>query len=126
MKRIGEFLKNAREAAGLTQHEVAERAGLTAAYVSQVESGRRADPQFSTIVKMCTALRITTDHVASEVFSFTGVKREKIPSRSKTISALRSTARGLRSQADAIEAVADALQNEATHSTDSPRTSKAR
>lgn len=65
MARLGEAIKNARKRAGLTQEELGKRAGLSAAYVSQVESGRRVDPQFSSVVKLCRALGLSMDAVAS-------------------------------------------------------------
>ena len=40
-KRFGEDLRKAREKANLSQDEVAERVGVTQAYVSYVEAGMR-------------------------------------------------------------------------------------
>jgi transcriptional regulator with XRE-family HTH domain len=46
-----------REGAGLTQQELAERAGLTTAGVAQLESGRRS-PSWGTVVELCKALGV--------------------------------------------------------------------
>lgn len=53
---IGEQLKASREAAGLTQTELARKAGLTQSAISEIESGKRRRPSWETIHKIQTAL----------------------------------------------------------------------
>jgi transcriptional regulator with XRE-family HTH domain len=65
VKYVGEALKAARERAGLTQNTLARRVGMTAAQVSQVESGRRVDPQFSTVARLAKAVGISLDEIAA-------------------------------------------------------------
>ena len=48
-------LRELREAAGLTQQQLAERAGLTREGVAQLETGRR-EPAWRTVVALCQAL----------------------------------------------------------------------
>lgn len=54
----GARLRAAREAAGLTQVQLAERSGRSQATVSQVESGVRARPDTDTQVAFATALGV--------------------------------------------------------------------
>lgn len=65
MQNIGKGLKEARERAGLTQNALARRARMTASQVSQVESGKRVDPQFSTVVRLAVALGVSLDEIAA-------------------------------------------------------------
>jgi transcriptional regulator with XRE-family HTH domain len=50
-------LRELREAAGLTQGELAERAGLTRVGVAQLEVGRRK-PAWETVLALCDALGV--------------------------------------------------------------------
>lgn len=52
---LGLALRQLRDDAGLTQEQVAERAGLDGAYVSRVERGGR-DLQWSTLARLLDAL----------------------------------------------------------------------
>ena len=53
---FGERLRNLREAAGLTQEELAARAGLTAKAVSALERGERKRPYPHTVRSLADAL----------------------------------------------------------------------
>jgi transcriptional regulator with XRE-family HTH domain len=50
-------LKELREAAGLTQPDLAGRAGLTKDGIAQLETGRR-EPAWRTVVAICQALGV--------------------------------------------------------------------
>jgi transcriptional regulator with XRE-family HTH domain len=52
---FGGRLRELREAAGLTQQQLADRAGLTREGVAQLEIGRR-QPAWKTVLVMCEAL----------------------------------------------------------------------
>ena len=54
-------LRRLRLAAGLTQEELAERAGLTAAGVSALERGHRRRPYAHTVQALATALGLPDD-----------------------------------------------------------------
>lgn len=56
-KAFGEFIREAREARGLYQHEVAGQLGLSRSYYTQVESGSRYI-YFSTAVDICNVLNL--------------------------------------------------------------------
>src|SRR5262245_41376685 len=50
-------LQEVRTAAGLTQAELAERAGLTREGIAQLETGRRK-PAWETVLALCAALGV--------------------------------------------------------------------
>jgi transcriptional regulator with XRE-family HTH domain len=59
---IGDNIKNARKAKGLTQLELAHRIGLqgedAGAYISRLEAGDQ-EPRLTTLQKIATALSLT-------------------------------------------------------------------
>ena len=57
-KNIAYRLRTLREAAGLSQQEVAERAELSLSMVAKMEQGRKADPRASTILALAAALGV--------------------------------------------------------------------
>lgn len=59
MKDLGEVLTTARRASGLTQGELAEKAGVTQAALSRYENGLR-EPDETTLDALATALGVTT------------------------------------------------------------------
>lgn len=59
---IAKRLRQAREDAGLTQAEVAIRAGLKQSAVSHAESGRR-EPLATTLAALCRAIEVSADWV---------------------------------------------------------------
>ena len=50
-------IKELREARGLTQGKLAEKAGLSLGYIARLEIGRH-DPSVSTLVKLAKALKV--------------------------------------------------------------------
>ena len=59
------LLRRHRLAAGLTQEDLAERAGLSARAISDLERGRRHTPQRHTLTLLTQALRLTGDDLAA-------------------------------------------------------------
>jgi transcriptional regulator with XRE-family HTH domain len=57
-KNIAYRLRTLREAAGLSQQEVAERADLSLSLIAKMEQGRKADPRASTILTLASALHV--------------------------------------------------------------------
>ncbi|HEX5502440.1 MAG TPA: helix-turn-helix domain-containing protein, partial [Thermomicrobiales bacterium] len=55
---FGELLRRFRRAAGLTQEQLAERSGLSAAGISALERGARASPQRETVRLLADALAL--------------------------------------------------------------------
>src|SRR5215204_5946097 len=59
--RFGERLRRFREAAGLTQEELGERAGLTAQGIGALERGDRKRPYPQTVRALAAALGLSED-----------------------------------------------------------------
>jgi transcriptional regulator with XRE-family HTH domain len=56
---FGELLRRARQAAGLTQAELAERAGLSVRGINDLERGARQTPRRDTVALLAQALDLT-------------------------------------------------------------------
>ena len=54
---FGDFIRTARLAKNLTQHEVAALANVEQAYLSKVERGER-EPSLSIALRICDALKL--------------------------------------------------------------------
>jgi transcriptional regulator with XRE-family HTH domain len=57
-KRIGLVLKRLREAKGLSQLELAKRAKVAQAYLSELEAGQKKNPGIETLRKLAKALGV--------------------------------------------------------------------
>ena len=53
-------LKTLRESAGLSMHELARRAGLAQASISNLEAGKR-EPTWETVTRLASALGVSTE-----------------------------------------------------------------
>lgn len=69
LKEFGTAVREARAAAGLSQEEFADRAGLDRSYVGGVERGER-NPTLSVITKIAEGLGVTL----TELFSYSATK----------------------------------------------------
>jgi transcriptional regulator with XRE-family HTH domain len=69
---FGERLRGLREAAGLTQEELAARAGMTAKGISALERGERKRPYPHTVRSLASALVLTEDERDAFVRSVPG------------------------------------------------------
>ena len=67
-----ERLRAAREKRGLTQGELAERAGLQPSAISHFETGTRK-PSFDNLRRLADALEATTDYLLGRVSELTGL-----------------------------------------------------
>jgi transcriptional regulator with XRE-family HTH domain len=74
----GKRLQGLREAAGLSQQELAFRAGLSVSVVCQIEQGRKKDPKLSTLVALALALDRTIGELTMEL-----TREEKEPRKRK-------------------------------------------
>lgn len=57
LERLGEQIQTLRNRRGLTQEQLAKKAGLSRAYLARLETGRH-DPSATTLAKLATALRV--------------------------------------------------------------------
>lgn len=58
---VGSFVREQREAAGLTQRQLADTVGITAAFLSQVELGTARPPSEEKIRAIALALGVDPD-----------------------------------------------------------------
>lgn len=66
--KIGHKIKSAREAKKLTQEKLAEAAGISTVYLSEIEN-KKTIPSFSTLYALCRALNISLDSLVSDMES---------------------------------------------------------
>ena len=71
-------LRELREASGLTQQELAGRAGLTREGVAQLETGRR-EPAWRTVLALCQALRVECGEFTKEPATLPERRRGRPP-----------------------------------------------
>jgi transcriptional regulator with XRE-family HTH domain len=57
-KALSQRIKQLREAAGLSQQEVAMRGDLSMSLVAKLEQGKKADPRASTLLALARALQV--------------------------------------------------------------------
>jgi transcriptional regulator with XRE-family HTH domain len=63
---LGEELRKARDAAGLTQEELAFRAKLARNYISLLELDRKS-PTVATLMRLCDALHVRASALLARV-----------------------------------------------------------
>ncbi|WP_303001956.1 helix-turn-helix domain-containing protein [Dialister invisus] len=68
MKAIGTRIKEAREAKGLTQEQLAEMVGLSSTHISVIERGVKA-PKLETFIEIANALDVTSDSLLLDVLN---------------------------------------------------------
>src|SRR5262249_36784493 len=56
MTTFGELLREKRRASGLSQRQLADRAGVDFSYISKIENGRLPAPADDTVVRICGIL----------------------------------------------------------------------
>jgi transcriptional regulator with XRE-family HTH domain len=79
--RVGERLRAARRSRGLTISEVAERAGVTAGFISQLERDLTS-ASLSSLYRICTALEIRVGDLIDDVPAGKLIRREEQARRS--------------------------------------------
>ncbi len=84
-KRIGRRVKQCRERLGLTQEELAEKAGLTPNYISTVERGM-SFPRCEKLIVLLNALEVSADEIFCDVLDHTG--EVKVSALSKELAGL--------------------------------------
>lgn len=63
VQRLGEILREIREAKEMTQYATAVRAGMTQATLKRIEEDDR-DPAFSSMRKICASLGVSIDEIS--------------------------------------------------------------
>ncbi|MGF7145492.1 transcriptional regulator with XRE-family HTH domain [Anaerotaenia torta] len=68
LKAIGQRIKQAREAKGLTQEQLAEKVALSASHISVIERGIKA-PKLETLVEILNILKVDANFILTDVLS---------------------------------------------------------
>lgn len=63
---LGQELRKARQSRGLTQEEVAARAGLSREYISIIERGKRS-PTIDVLLRVCRAIGVQASAILRKV-----------------------------------------------------------
>ncbi len=79
-KKIAYRLQTLREAAGLSQQEVAEKAELSLSLIAKMEQGRKADPRASTLLALAFALGVRAGQLIEDL---TKPPADTFPSKKK-------------------------------------------
>ncbi len=108
---IGSALKRAREDAGFTPRDVSRASGVSVNQISQIETGRRPDPAFTTVARIDAGLLLPLESVSRAI----GLAVEAPPLKSRVTSAGRkhlSASRELEDVAEVAVGVSDRIRSE--------------
>lgn len=76
---LAQRLRDIREDQGLTLSEVARRAQISKAYLSQLERGGSTEPSYSVVTRLATALGTNVDELTGQSIHWDPTDREKVP-----------------------------------------------
>ena len=62
LNNLGQIIREKREALGLTQIEVAEKAGLDRNYIGMVERGER-NPSYLSLIQIASGINMSVDQL---------------------------------------------------------------
>jgi transcriptional regulator with XRE-family HTH domain len=71
---LAEYLRTAREQAGISQRQLASRVGIHHSYLARLESGETANPAAELLQKIADVLEISS----ADLFAFIGVKPSEL------------------------------------------------
>ncbi len=66
-KSFGGLLRERRRTAGITQRELAQRAGVDFSYISKIENDRIPPPAADTVVKLCEILKTPAEELLARI-----------------------------------------------------------
>jgi transcriptional regulator with XRE-family HTH domain len=81
---LGERLRHLREKEGISLSEVARRAQVSKAYVSQLERGGSTEPSYSVVTRLATALGTTVEELTGQSVVWDPSEHEAIPGSLRT------------------------------------------
>jgi transcriptional regulator with XRE-family HTH domain len=64
LKPVGQVIRDARLAAGLSLRDIERLTGIAASQTSRIELGRSSDPGFTTVARLASALGLPLDKLA--------------------------------------------------------------
>ena len=74
---FGQIIKDARQAAGLTQDDLAEQSGVTTRYIMAIENENR-QPSMKVLFKLIRALKISADTIFYPEIQHADKKKEHL------------------------------------------------
>lgn len=77
MNILGQIVKDARQAARLTQDELAEQSGVTTRYIMAIENEKR-QPSMKVLFQLIRALKISADTIFYPEIQHTDKKKEQL------------------------------------------------
>ncbi len=77
MNTFGQTIKDARQAAGFTQEELAEQSGITTRYIMAIENENK-QPSMKVLFKLIRALKISADTIFFPEIQHTDKKKEHL------------------------------------------------
>lgn len=77
MNLFGQIIKDARQAAGLTQDDLAEQSGVTTWYIMAIENENR-QPSMKVLFKLIRTLKISADTIFYPGIQYTDKKKEHL------------------------------------------------
>jgi transcriptional regulator with XRE-family HTH domain len=77
MNLFGQIIKDARQAAGLTQDDLAEQSGVTTRYIMAIENENR-QPSMKVLFKLIRALKISADTIFYPEIQHADKKKEHL------------------------------------------------
>lgn len=83
-EELGKKLRQIRREKGYTQHELAQKAAISEAYLGEIERGLKM-PSMNTFLKVTEALEVSTDSVLCEKPSSGGEEYNKIVEKLKEL-----------------------------------------
>ena len=78
---LGEKLKALRDARGWSQHELARRARVRQALLSELEAGKKADTTGHNLRRLARALHVSVDYLVGMYDEHEGMPAERTPRR---------------------------------------------
>jgi transcriptional regulator with XRE-family HTH domain len=66
-RAISERLRTLREAAGLSQQDVAMKGDLSLSLIAKLEQGKKADPRASTLIALAAALGVKPGRIVDDL-----------------------------------------------------------
>lgn len=86
---FGAMLRSLRQQAGLSQRDLAQRAGLDFSYISKIENGRLPPPAADTIVLLCSLLGVAAEGLLALTHKLPSAVEEQISGSSAAQQFLR-------------------------------------
>lgn len=77
LNKFGQTIKDARQAAGLTQESLAEQAGVTTRYIMAIENESK-QPSLKVLFKLIRALKISADTIFFPEIQHADKKKEHL------------------------------------------------